>query len=55
MLQKRNLIFLSLFIMSVLLLSSCFLNPPATEGIIKGQVMVPEGSVQAKDLTRQGV
>jgi len=55
MLQKRNLLFLSLFIMNVLLLSSCFSNPPATEGIIKGQVMVPEGSIQAKDLTGQAL
>ena len=55
MLQKRNLIFLSLLIMSVLLLSSCFLNPPATEGILKGQVMVPEGTIQTKDLTGQAL
>ena len=55
MLQKRNLLFLSLLIMSILLLSSCFLNPPVTEGIIKGQVMVPEGSIQAKDLTGQAL
>ena len=55
MLKKRNLLFLSLFIMSVLLLSSCFLNPLATEGILKGQVMVPEGSIQAKDLTGQAL
>jgi len=55
MLKKRNLLFLSLLIMSVFLLSSCFLNPPATEGILKGQVMVPEGSIQAKDLTGQAL
>ena len=55
MLKKRNLLFLSLLIMSVFLLSSCFSNPPATEGIIKGQVMVPEGTIQAKDLTGQAL
>ena len=55
MLKKRNLLFLSLFIMSFLLLSSCFSNPPATEGIFKGQVMVPQGSMQAKDLTNQAL
>jgi len=55
MLKKRNLLFLSLLIMSVLLLSSCFSNPPATEGILKGQVMVPEGTIQAKDLTGQAL
>jgi len=55
MLKKRNLIFLSLFILVVLLLSSCFLNPPATEGILKGQIMVPEGSLQAKDLTGEAL
>jgi hypothetical protein len=55
MLKKRNLLFLSLLIMSVFLLSSCFLNSPATEGILKGQVMVPEGTIQAKDLTGQAL
>lgn len=55
MLKKRNLLFLSLFILGILFLSSCFLNPPATEGILKGQVIVPEGSVQTKDLTGQAL
>jgi len=55
MLKKRNLIFLSLFILGILLLSSCFLNPPVTEGILKGQIMVPEGFTQAKDLTGQAL
>ena len=52
MLKKKNLIFLSLLILGVLLLSSCFLKPPVTEGILKGQVMVPEGS---KQLTGQAL
>ena len=55
MLNKRNLFFLSLFILGILLLSSCFLNPPATEGILKGQIMVPEGTTQTKDLTGQAL
>ena len=55
MLKKKNLIFLSLLILGVLLLSSCFLKPPVTEGILKGQVMVPEGTVQTKDLTGQAL
>jgi hypothetical protein len=55
MLKKKNLLFLSLLIMSVFLLSSCFLNPPATEGMLKGQVIVPEGSIQTKDLTGQAL
>jgi uncharacterized repeat protein (TIGR02543 family) len=55
MLVKRNLIFLSLFILGVLLLSSCFLNPPATEGILKGQIMVPEGTLKTKDLIGQAL
>jgi hypothetical protein len=55
MLKKRNLIFLSLLILGILLLTSCFLNSPATEGILKGQIMVPEGSIQAKDLTGQAL
>lgn len=53
--KKRNLIFLSLFILGVLLLSSCFLSPPATEGILKGQIMVPEGTPKTKDLTGQAL
>ena len=55
MLKKRNLLFLSLLILGILLLSSCFLNPPVTEGILKGQIMVPEGTIQAKDLTGQAL
>ena len=55
MLKKRNLLFLSLLILGILLLSSCFLKPPVTEGILKGQVIVPEGSVQTKDLTGQAL
>ena len=55
MLKKRNFIFLSLLILGILLLSSCFLNPPVTEGILKGQVIVPEGTIQAKDLTGQAL
>jgi len=55
MLQKRNLLFLFLLILGALLLSSCFINPPVTEGILKGQVMVPEGTTQAKDLTGQAL
>ena len=42
MFKKRNLIFLSLLILGVLLLTSCFLSPPITEDILKGQVMTPE-------------
>ena len=55
MLKKRNLLFLALLILGILLLSSCFLNPPVTEGILKGQVIVPEGSIQAKDLIGQAL
>ena len=55
MLKKINLLFLSLLILSVLLLSSCFLNPTATEGILKGQVIVPEGTLKTKDLTGQAL
>ena len=55
MLKKRNLLFLSLLILGILLLSSCFLKPPVTEGILKGQVIVPEGFTQAKDLTGQAL
>ena len=55
MLKKRNLLFFFLLILGALLLSSCFLNPTPTEGILKGQVMIPEGSVQAKDLTGQAL
>jgi len=55
MLNKRNLIFLSLLILGVFLLTSCLPKPPITEGILKGQVLVPEGTVQTKDLTGQAL
>jgi hypothetical protein len=42
-------------ILSVLLLSSCLLKPPVTEGILKGQVIVPEGSIQTKDPTGEAL
>ena len=52
MLKKRNLLFLSLLILGVFLITSCLPKPPVTEGILKGQVMVPEGS---KQLTGQAL
>jgi hypothetical protein len=55
MFKKRNLIFLSLLILGVLLITSCFSNPLVTEGILKGQVLVPEGSIKTKDLTDQAL
>jgi uncharacterized repeat protein (TIGR02543 family) len=55
MLKKRNLIFLSLLILGVLLITSCLPKPPVTEGILKGQIIVPEGSIQTKDLTGQAL
>ena len=53
--KKRNLIFLSLLVLGYLFLASCFLNPPSTEGILKGQVRVPDGTIQTKDLTGQAL
>jgi hypothetical protein len=55
MFKKRNLIFLSLLILGVLLIAGCLSNPPVTEGILKGQVLVPEGSIKTKDLTDQAL
>jgi len=55
MFKKRNLIFISLLILGILLLSSCFLKPPVTEGVLKGQAIVPEGTLQEKDLTGQAL
>ena len=55
MLKKRNLFFLSLLILGVLLITSCLPKPPISEGILKGQVMVPEGSALNKDLTGQAL
>jgi uncharacterized protein YjdB len=55
MFKKRNLIFLCLLILGVLLITSCLPKPPVTEGILKGQVIVPEGSVQTKELTGQAL
>jgi uncharacterized repeat protein (TIGR02543 family) len=52
MLNKRNLIFLCLLILGVFLITSCLPKPPVTEGILKGQVIVPEGS---KQLTGQAL
>src|SRR4030042_4658922 len=55
MFKKRNLIFLCLLILGVLLITSGLPKPPVTEGILKGQVIVPEGSVQTKQLTGQAL
>jgi len=52
MLKKRNLIFICLLILGVFLITSCLPKPPVTEGILKGQVIVPEGS---KQLTGQAL
>ena len=51
--KKKNIIFLFQLILGVLLLTNCFLNPPVTEEILKGQVIIAEGTVQTKDLTGQ--
>jgi hypothetical protein len=55
MFKKKYLLFFSLFILGVLLITSCLLKPPVTEGILKGRVMVPEGPAQAKQLTGQAL
>jgi len=55
MLKKRNLLFLFLLILEILLLTSCFLKPPTPEGILKGQVLVPEGTLQNKDLSGEAL
>jgi cytochrome c551/c552 len=55
MFKKKYLLFFSLFILGVFLCTSCLPKPPITEGILKGQVMVPEGSLQAKELTGQAL
>jgi hypothetical protein len=39
-----------------LLITGCLSNPPVTEeGILKGQVLVPEGSIKTKNLTDQAL
>jgi len=53
--KKRNLIFICLLILGVFLITSCLSKPPVTEGILKGQVIVPEGTLQTKDLTGQAL
>jgi len=55
MLNKRSIIFLALFIFTLLLLTSCFLQPQSTEGLLKGQVLVPEGALKHKDLTGEAL
>ena len=53
--KKRNLIFLALLILGALLLTSCLPKPPVTEGVLKGQVMVPEGTIASKDFSGQAL
>ena len=55
MLKKRNLINFSLLILTLLLLTSCFLQLPETEGLLKGQVLVPEGTLHDKDMTGEAL
>jgi len=55
MFKKKYLLFFILFLLGVFLFTSCLPKPPVTEGILKGQVIVPEGSAQAKDLTGQAL
>ena len=55
MFKKGNLIFLCLLILGVFLITSCLPKPPVTEGILKGQVIVPEGSALVKQLTGQAL
>ena len=55
MFKKKYLLFFSLLILGVLFITSCLPKPPVTEGILKGQVIVPEGSAQAKQLTGQAL
>jgi uncharacterized repeat protein (TIGR02543 family) len=50
--KKRNFIFICLLILGVFLITSCLPKPPVTEGILKGQVIVPESS---KQLTGQAL
>ena len=49
--KNKNFIFLALLVISILLLTSCYFDSPANEGILKGQILVPEGTLQNKDLT----
>jgi len=53
--KKKNLIILALLILTLLLLSSCFLQPHSTEGLLKGQVLVPEGTLKTKDIVGQAL
>jgi hypothetical protein len=55
MLKQKNLTLLSFLILGVFLLSSCFLQPPETEGLLKGQVLVPEGTLNNKDIVGQAL
>ena len=52
MFKKRNLIFICLLILGVFLITSCLPKPPVTQGVLKGQVIVPEGT---KQLTGQAL
>jgi hypothetical protein len=55
MFKKKYILFFILFLLGVFLFTSCLPKPPVTEGILKGRVMVPEGSAQAKQLTGQAL
>ncbi|MCX6090435.1 MAG: carboxypeptidase-like regulatory domain-containing protein, partial [Candidatus Atribacteria bacterium] len=55
MVNKKYLLFFSLLLLGFFLFTSCLPKPPVTEGILKGQVIVPEGSIKAKDLTGQAL
>jgi hypothetical protein len=55
MFKKRYLLFFSLFLLGFFLFTSCLPKPPLTEGILKGQVMVPEGLAKVKQLTGQAL
>lgn len=55
MFKKNFLLFFSLFFLGIFLFTSCVPILPVTEGIFNGQVIVPEGTLQAKDLTGQAL
>jgi len=55
MFKKKYWLLFSLLLLGVFLFTSCLPSTPLTEGILKGRVMVPEGTTQGKQLTGQAL
>ena len=55
MFKEKSRIFLYLMVLSILMLVGCLNAPLSSNANLTGKVMVPEGTLQAKDLTGQAL